>query len=183
MLIGLGNFPGKRLVKLILYTGMGLPPVVVGLVVFLLLSNDGAFSFLDWLFTANGMILAQTILAFPLAAGLTASAVGAVSKDLILQIRSMGATPWQERWAIIKQAQKGVMAAILAALGRIIAEVGAVMLVGGNIAGRTRVLSTSIVLETRQGAFDLALALGLVLLGIALLSNAAALRFEGRWSS
>lgn len=179
--LGLENFRGKRIMELIIYTGMGLPPVVVGLVVFLLLSNGGPLGWLQWLFTLKGMVLAQSILAFPLAAGLTASSVKSVPQDLILQVRSLGATRWQERWTVLRQARMGVIAAILAALGRIISEVGAVMLVGGNIAGNTRVLSTAIILETRQGAFGLALALGLVLLGVALLSNAFVLRFGSRW--
>lgn len=183
VMIGIGNFPGKRLLQILIYTGMGFPPVVIGLVVFLLLSNNGPLGFLEWLFTYNGMIVAQTILAFPLAAGLTAAAIGDVSPKLILQIRSMGANIWQERWTVFLQARRGVIVAVLAALGRIISEVGAAMLVGGNIAGKTRVLSTAIVLETRQGDFNLALALGLVLLGIALLSNALMLRFGGRWHS
>ncbi len=183
VLIGIGNFPGKRLLQILIYTGMGFPPVVIGLVVFLLLSNNGPLGFLEWLFTYNGMIVAQTILALPLAAGLTSAAIGDVSPKLILQIRSMGANIWQERWTVFLQARRGVVVAVLAALGRIISEVGAAMLVGGNIAGKTRVLSTAIVLETRQGDFSLALALGLVLLGIALLSNALMLRFGGRGQS
>lgn len=178
LVLGLAEFRGKRLLGLLVSTGMGLPPVVVGLVVFLLLSRSGPLGRLDWLFTLRAMIFAQTILALPLAAGLTASAVRAVSPGLILQIRSLGATPWQERITVLLQARRGVLAAVLAAFGRIIAEVGAVILVGGNIAGRTRVLSTAILLETRQGNFALALALGLILLGLALAANALFLRLE-----
>ena len=181
IVIGMKGFPGKRLFQVLIYTGMGFPPVVVGLVTFLLLSHNGLLGFLEWLFTPIGMILAQTVLAFPLATGLTATAIGDVSPKLVLQVRSMGANIWQERWTVFFQARRGVMAAVLAALGRIISEVGAAMLVGGNIAGKTRVLSTAIILETRQGAFDLALALGMVLLGIALLANALMLRLGGRW--
>lgn len=181
IVIGMRGFPGKRLLQVLIYTGMGFPPVVVGLVTFLLLSHNGLLGFLEWLFTPIGMILAQTVLAFPLATGLTATAIGDVSPKLVLQVRSMGANIWQERWTVFFQARRGVMAAVLAALGRIISEVGAAMLVGGNIAGKTRVLSTAIILETRQGAFDLALALGMVLLGIALLANALMLRLGGRW--
>jgi len=181
IVIGMKGFSGKRLLQVLIYTGMGFPPVVVGLVTFLLLSHNGLLGFLDWLFAPTGMILAQTVLAFPLATGLTATAIGDVSPKLVLQVRSMGANIWQERWTVFFQARRGVMAAVLAALGRIISEVGAAMLVGGNIAGKTRVLSTAIILETRQGAFDLALALGMVLLGIALLANALMLRVGGRW--
>ena len=125
------------------------------------------------------MIAAQSVLAFPIATGLTTAAVRSVSPELVLQVRSLGATPAQERWTVLLQARRGVLAAVLAAFGRIVAEVGAVLLVGGNIAGKTRVLSTAIVLETRQGNFGFALALGLVLLGLALLGNALFLRLEG----
>ena len=176
--LGLKEFRGRRFLHLLISAGMGLPPVVVGLVVFLLLSRSGPLGVLDWLFTPGAMISAQSILAFPLAAGLTATAVREVSPGLVLQVRSLGATPWQEGWTVLRQARRGVLAAVLAALGRIISEVGSVILVGGNIAGRTRVLSTAIVLETRQGNFELALALGMILLGLALLGNAILLRLE-----
>lgn len=181
VVVGLGAFRGKRVVQVLLYTGMGFPPVVIGLVTFLLLSNNGLLGFLGWLFTPQGMTLAQTILAVPLTAGLTMTAIGDVSPKLIIQIRSLGANQWQERWTVFTQARRGVVAAALAALGRIISEVGAAMLVGGNIDGKTRVLSTAIVLETRQGSFDLALALGLILLGIALLANILMIQLGGRW--
>jgi len=177
-LLGLAEFRGRRVLQLIISTGMGLPPVFVGLLVYLLLSREGPLGALDWLFTVPAMIIAQTILAFPIAAGLTAAAVRSVPPELVLQVRSLGADPWQERWTILLQARRGVLAAVLAAFGRIIAEVGAVMLVGGNIAGKTRVLSTAIVLETRQGNFEFAIMLGLVLLGLALVGNALFLRLE-----
>ena len=177
--LGLTEFRGRRLVQILISTGMGLPPVFVGLVVYMLLSRQGALGGLDWLFTPAAMILAQSILAFPIVAGLTSAAVRSVSREFTLQMQSLGAGPWQERRLVIRQARRGVLAAVLAAFGRIIAEVGAVMLVGGNIDGRTRVLSTAIVLETRQGNFEFALALGIVLLGLALLGNALFLRLEG----
>ncbi len=177
-LLGLAKFPGRRWLLVLVSTGMGLPPVVAGLIVYLLLSRNGPLGGLDWLFTPNAMIAAQTVLAFPLAAGLTSSAVQEVPAGLRLQIQSLGATRWQERWLVLREARRGVLAAVLAAFGRIIAEVGAVLLVGGNVAGKTRVLSTAIVLETRQGNFALALALGFVLLGLALLGNAILLRLE-----
>lgn len=178
--LGLAEFPGRRAVQLIVSTGMGLPPVVVGLVVYILLSRQGPLGVLDWLFTPAAMILAQSILAFPIATGLTAAAVRSVPPGLVLQVRSLGADLRQERWTVLRQARRGVLAAVLAAFGRIIAEVGAVMLVGGNIDGKTRVLSTAIVLETRRGSFEFALALGFVLLGLALLGNALLWRLEGR---
>ena len=178
--VGLTRFPGKRLVTLVLYTGMGLPPVVVGLFVYLMLSRSGPFGTLGWLFTPTAMVAAQIILAFPLVAGLTQTAVEAVDRDLRLQIRALGATRWQSGWAILREARIGVTAAIVAAFGGIISEVGAVMLVGGNIDGQTRVLTTAIVLSTRQGDFALAMALGIVLLLLTLGANAVLLQIQGR---
>lgn len=179
-LVGLTRFPGRRLVTLVLYTGMGLPPVVVGLVVYMLLSRSGPFGSLDWLFTPSAMVTAQAIIAFPLVAALTMSAVDGVDPDLRLQVRALGATRWQTGWTVLREARIGVTAAIVAAFGGIISEVGAVMLVGGNIEGHTRVLTTAIVLSTRQGDFALAMALGIVLLLLALGANAALLQLQGR---
>jgi len=178
--VGLTRFPGKRLVTLVLYTGMGLPPVVVGLFVYLLLSRNGPLGTLDWLFTPSAMVVAQTIIAFPLVAALTMSAVAGVDPDLRLQVRALGATRWQTGWTILREARIGLTAAIVAAFGGIISEVGAVMLVGGNIEGQTRVLTTAIVLSTRQGDFALAMALGIVLLALALGANAVLLQLQGR---
>jgi tungstate transport system permease protein len=178
--VGLTRFPAKRLVTLVLYTGMGLPPVVVGLFVYLLLSRGGPLGTLDWLFTPSAMVVAQTIIAFPLVAALTMSAVEGVDPDLRLQVRALGATRWQTGWTVLREARIGLTAAIVAAFGGIISEVGAVMLVGGNIEGQTRVLTTAIVLSTRQGDFALAMALGVVLLGLALGANAVLLQLQGR---
>ena len=150
----------------IIYTGMGLPPVVVGLLMFLLLSNQGVLGNLRWLFTPTGMVLAQAVIALPLVIGLTLTAVSSVNPLIRLQVRALGATRRQLAWTVLTEARTGVLAAILAAFGRIIAEVGAVMLVGGNIEHKTRVLTTAIVLETRKGNFALALALGGSLLTI-----------------
>lgn len=173
---------GQRLIVLLIYTGMGLPPVVVGLFVYLLLSRSGPLGGLNWLFTPAAMVTAQIIIALPLVIGLTMTAVEGVDPALRLQVRALGATPAQVMGAILREARTGVMAAIVAAFGGIISEVGAVMLVGGNIAGKTRVLTTAIVLDTRQGDFELALALGGVLLGLAFISNYLLLRL-GRLAS
>ena len=126
------------------------------------------------------MILAQTIIAFPLVAGFTMAAVTGVDPALRLQVRALGATRWQTAWAMLDEARVGVIAAVVAGFGGIISEVGAVMLVGGNIAGRTRVLTTAIVLETNKGNFELAMALGLILLSIAFLTNFVILRLQGQ---
>ena len=179
-LLGLVRVPGRGAITVGLYTGMGLPPVVVGLFVYLMLSRSGPFGPLGWLFTPKAMIVAQTIIALPLVTGLTLTAVQAVDPTLRVQVRSLGATALQEAWAVIIEARIGVVAAIVAAFGGIISEVGAVMLVGGNIAGKTRVLTTSIVLNTRQGEFTLAIALGVVLLSLAFVANIALLKLQGR---
>src|SRR3989337_2668398 len=152
--------PGQRWIVLLIYTGMGLPPVVVGLFVYLLLSRSGPLGWLDWLFTPAAMIAAQTVIAWPLVVGLTMTAVEGVDPALRLQLRALGANPTQVMGTLLGEAWPGVLAAIIAAFGSIISEVGAVMLVGGNIEGRTRVLTTAIVLETRKGNFELSLALG-----------------------
>lgn len=155
----------------IIYTGMGLPPVVVGLFVYLMLSNQGPFGPLGWLFTPRAMIVAQTIIALPLIVGLTLTSLRSIDPSVKLQVRSLGATRAQTAWTLIREARLGVLAAIIAAFGGIISEVGAVMLVGGNIEGQTRVLTTAIVLETRRGNFALALALGIILLALAFATN------------
>jgi tungstate transport system permease protein len=178
--LALRRVPGFRLIQLIIYTGMGLPPVVVGLFVYLLLSRSGPAGWLGWLFTPRAMIVAQVIIALPLVVGLTLSAVQGVDPALRLQVRSLGASPAQVMWAVLVEAGGGVLAAIVAAFGSIISEVGAVMLVGGNIEGSTRVLTTAIVLETRKGNFELALALGGVLLALAFAANYLLLRLPLR---
>jgi tungstate transport system permease protein len=178
-LLGLRSFPGQRLITALVYTGMGLPPVVVGLLVYLLLSRAGPLGFLAWLFTPPAMVLAQTIISLPLIAGFTMAAVQAVDPMLRLQIQSLGATPTQATRTILWEARTGVIVAVVAGFGSIISEVGAVMLVGGNIEGETRVLTTAIVLQTRMGAFDLALALSFVLLGITFVLNGLVLLLQG----
>ncbi|MCC7354945.1 MAG: ABC transporter permease [Anaerolineae bacterium] len=178
--LGLARLRGHGLITAILYTGMGLPPVVVGLFVYLMLSRSGPLGVLGWLFTPSAMVAAQTIISFPLVTGLTMTAVRSVDPALRVQVRSLGATRVQEAWAVLAEARIGVVAAIVAAFGGIISEVGAVMLVGGNIAGRTRVLTTAIVLETRQGEFAFAIALGVILLALAFTANLALLRLQGK---
>lgn len=177
--LGLARFRGRGIVSAAVHTGMALPPVVVGLFLYLLLSRSGPLAVLGWLYTPWAMILAQTILALPFVVGITCSAVGAVPAELALQIRSLGASPRQCRWTILREARHGVLLAVATALGRSISEVGAVLIVGGNIQGQTRVLTTAIVLETSKGQFALAMALGGVLLVLALLVNLLMLRLHG----
>ncbi|MGB5187495.1 MAG: ABC transporter permease [Acidimicrobiia bacterium] len=179
--IGLARrLPGRAFLVPLIYTGMGLPPVVVGLFAYLLLSNQGPIGGLGWLFTPAGMIMAQTIIAFPLVLGLTMAAVQSVDPDLPIQMRALGATRRQVALTTLVESRIGVTAAVVAAYGSIISEVGAVMLVGGNIEGETRVLTTAIVLETRKGNFALALALGIILLGLAFLTNLVFHRLQVR---
>lgn len=178
--LALIRFPGRRLVVALVYTGMGLPPVVVGLVVYLLLSRSGPLGGLGWLFTPPAMTLAQTTIALPLVIGLTMTGLEAVDPQLRLQIRSLGASRRQEVGALLHEARGGVVAAVVAGFGGIISEVGAAMLVGGNIEGQTRVLSTAIVLETRMGEFEFALVLGGLLLSLAFAVNVVLLRLEQR---
>jgi tungstate transport system permease protein len=183
--LGLVRFRGRRLVQAVIYTGMGLPPVVVGLAVYLLLSRTGILGSLNWswipdLFTIPAMIFAQVIIAAPLVAGYTMSAVAEVSPDLRLQIQSLGATRLQVTAAVLREARLGVIVALVGGLGSIISEVGAVMMVGGNIQGSTRVLTTAIMLETRQGNYAMAIGLGMVLLLLAFAINFGVTQLQGK---
>lgn len=176
--LGLNPFWGKRLWLTIIHTGMSLPPVVAGLAIYLLLSRSGPLSGLGWLFTPQAMIVAQTILAFPFALGIVVNGVQSISPELIAQIRSLGATPAQVRWTILKETKRSLFVAVAAAFGRSISEVGAVLIVGGNIQNHTRVLTTAIVLETNKGNFELALALGATLLSLSFTVNFLILRLH-----
>ncbi|MBE0476362.1 MAG: ABC transporter permease [Coriobacteriia bacterium] len=170
-LLGGTRFVGRRLLMVLTNTGMGLPPVVVGLFVLMMLSRSGPFGFLQMLYSQEAMVIAQVVIATPLIVGVTAAAVAAVPRELRLQARSLGAGRVAEALLTIREARLGVIAAIAAGFGGIISEVGAVQIVGGNIEGQTRVMTTAIVLEARRGNFGLALALGLMLIGLALLVN------------
>jgi tungstate transport system permease protein len=185
VVMGLKRFIGRRWVVVLLYTGMGFPPVVIGLFVYLLLSRAGPLgqlnlAFIPELFTPGAMILAQTIIAFPLVAGFTMAAVMGVDPQLRQQVISLGATQRQAAVTVLWEARIGVIVAIVAGFGSIISEVGAVMLVGGNIDGQTRVLTTAIVLYTRQGEFAMAMALGVTLIAVAFGANVLLLRLQGR---
>ena len=178
--LALRHFPGKRLFTVFIYTGMGMPPVVAGLIVYLMLSRSGPLGGLGWLFTLKAMVVAQVIIATPLIVGVTMGAVLAVDPLLGPQLRTLGATRRQAELAILAEARVGVIVGLVAGFGSVISEVGAVMLVGGNIDGRTRVMTTAIVLETRKGNFDLALALGIILLGLSFIANFVMALGQGR---
>ena len=178
--VALHLFPGRRLLINILNTFMGLPPVVVGLVVYLLLSRSGPMGFLGLLFSPTAMIIAQTILATPILAALTVSALLAVKPLVRDTALALGATHRQAAWTVVREARYGLLAAVIAGFGRVSAEVGAVMMVGGNIAGYTRVMTTAIVLDTAKGEFALAIALGMVLIFVAFLVNLGLNLLQGR---
>jgi tungstate transport system permease protein len=180
IILGLKDFRGKRLLVAIVYTGMGLPPVVVGLTIYILLSRQGPLGELGWLFTPRAMVITQTILSLPLIIGFTMTAIAAVPPALSMQLRSLGATQRQIVLTLLYEARSGVLAALIAGFGAIISEVGSVMIVGGNIEHKTRVLTTSIVLETRRGNFAMAIALGVILLAITFSANWLLLHLQGR---
>jgi tungstate transport system permease protein len=170
--LGLKRFPGRDLAISITNTLMGLPPVVVGLIVYLLLSRRGPLGFLGLLYSPTAMIIAQTILALPIVTALCHSAIRNVDPVIRQAARTLGASPRQETLAVIYEARYGILSAIIAAFGRVMAEVGSILIVGGNIAGYTRVMTTTIALETDKGNFELALALGIILLAISFAINA-----------
>jgi tungstate transport system permease protein len=169
--LAFNNFHFKGIAVTILHTLMGLPPVVVGLFLYLLLSRSGPLGFLGLLYTRSAMIAAQTVLAIPIVASLSYSAIISVDPVIAQATRTLGATSNQVSLAVVREARFGIISAVLAAFGRVMAEVGAIIIVGGNIAGFTRVMTTTIALETDKGNFELALALGIILLGISLVIN------------
>jgi tungstate transport system permease protein len=160
-------FPGRRLLLAAVYTGMGLPPVVVGLVVSVLLWRSGPLGALGLLYTPTAMIVAQTLIALPVAAGLSTAAVQQLDPDFRTQMRGLGAGRLRSLVAVAVEARLPLLAAAMAAFGSVISEVGAAMMVGGNIQGQTRVLTTAAVLETSKGNFGRAIAFGLILLVLA----------------
>ena len=172
--IAVGRFPGRRAIVVVLNALMGLPPVVVGLVVYLLLSRAGPLGELGLLFTPPAMVIAQTILILPIIAALCRQAVEDAWREYEEQLRSLGAHGAGAALTVLWDIRFSLLTAVLAGLGRASAEVGAVMIVGGNIDGVTRVMTTTIALETSKGDLPLALALGVVLIGIVLLLNAGA---------
>ncbi len=172
-LIAIKKFPAKKIVISLVNTGMGLPPVVVGLMAMLLLSRNGPLSFLGWLYTPAGMVLAQVIIATPVVTGLSLSAMQSLDRRFYLQMLTLGAGQWQALWVCLKELKLSILAAVIAGFGSIISEVGAVMIVGGNIRHQTRVLTTATVMETQMGNFDNAIALGLILVGLTFLINLA----------
>jgi tungstate transport system permease protein len=173
MLLAFGRFRGRRLTLAAVNTGMGMPPVVVGLVVTVLLWRSGPLGALDLLYTPSAMVIAQAVIALPLVAGISAAALQQIDPDFRVQMRALGASRTRALWTTAVEARLPLLAAAMAGFGAVISEVGAAMMVGGNIAGQTRVLTTAAVLETSRGAFAAAIALGIILLVIAFAVNIA----------
>jgi tungstate transport system permease protein len=169
--VALTRFPGRRIVVSLINTGMALPPVVVGLFVTISLWRNGPLGFLGILYTPLAMIIAQAVIATPIVTGITLAAVQQLPTKLRLQILALGATRFQMLWILIKEAKLSLLAAVMAGFGGVISEVGASIMVGGNIKGYSRVLTTATVMETGRGNFDVAIALSIILLLLAYLIN------------
>jgi tungstate transport system permease protein len=180
LLLALNTFPGKRLIISLINTGMGLPPVVVGLFVTIMLWRSGPFGFLEILYTPTAIIIAQAVIATPIIAGISLAALQQLPPDLRLQILTLGATRAQMVWMLLKEARLPLLAAVMAGFGGVISEVGASIMVGGNIKGSTRVLTTATVMETSKGNFDMAIALSLLLLLLTFAVNAALTHIQQR---
>ena len=170
-LLALIRFPGRRLAIALVNTGMGLPPVVVGLFISILLWRSGPLGALELLYTPSAIVLAQFVIAAPLVIGLTLAAVQQIPERFRLQMQALGASRGQLLWVLVREARLGLLAALMAGFGAVISEVGASLMVGGNIRGQTRVLTTATVLETGKGNFDVAIALSVILLGLTFLVN------------
>lgn len=170
-LLGIRRGVARRAILVLANAGMGLPPVVVGLVVAMTLSRRGPLGGLELLYSRPAMVIAQVIIAIPVVAAVTAAAVATVPRDLRLQARSLGASRLQEAFLVVREARMGLVAAVAGGFGAIISEVGAVLMVGGNLEGETRVMTTAIVQYTRMGRYGSALALGIVLMAIVVIVN------------
>jgi tungstate transport system permease protein len=170
-LIALARFPGRGLAISLVNTGMGLPPVVVGLFVSILLWRSGPLGGLELLYTPTAIVLAQLVIAAPIVTGLTLAAVQQISPTFRLQMVALGASRGQLLWLLLREARLPMLAAVMAGFGAVISEIGASLMVGGNIRGQTRVLTTATVMETARGNFDVAIALSLILLGLTFLVN------------
>jgi tungstate transport system permease protein len=179
-LLALGRFPGRSLSLSVVNTGMGLPPVVVGLFVAIMLWRSGPLGSFDLIYTPAAIVIAQLIIALPIVAGLTAAALQQLDPDLHLQLYGLGASRTQMILTLWQEARLPLLAALMAAFGSVISEVGASMMVGGNIRFQTRVLTTAIVLETSKGAFDTAIALSALLLTITFLVSWALTSIQQR---
>lgn len=171
MALSFSRFPGRRLLVAAINTGMGLPPVLAGLVVYLLFARSGPLGALQLIYTPTAIIIAQILIAYPVVTGLTMAALQSIEPGLRLQAMGLGASPLQLWSLLLRESRFSHLAAVMASFGAVVSEVGAVMIVGGDIRGETRVMTTAIVLETRMGNFERAIALGIILLAISFLVN------------
>ena len=178
--VALSRFPGRQLVVSLINTGMGLPPVVVGLFVTIFLWRNGPLGWLDILYTPTAIILAQTVIAAPIVTGITLAAIQNLPANLRLQILALGATRFQMLWLLVKEARLPLLAAVMAGFGGVISEVGASIMVGGNIKGYSRVLTTATVMETGRGNFEIAIALSVILMLLSFFVNALLTRIQQR---
>jgi tungstate transport system permease protein len=169
--LAMTRFPGRAITVALVNTGMGLPPVVVGLFVSIFLWRSGPLGFLDLIYSPAAIVIAQVVIAFPIVAGLTLTSFQTLNPNLGLQLAGIGASKPQTLWLLCKEARLPLLAAVMAGFGGVISEVGASMMVGGNIRGQTRVLTTATVLEAGRGNFDLAIALGIILLALSFTIN------------
>jgi len=182
IVMGFADFPGKQVVKAIINTGMGFPSVVVGLIVLFVVSNQGPLGALELIFTKEAMIMSQFVLATPPITAISLAAVSGVGDNVRDAARALGGTRLDVALVVIKEARYGIATAVLAGFGRAISEVGSVLIVGGNITSasgisKTRTLTTAIQLEARQGQYNTALVLGVVLVALVLAVNAVVVRF------
>jgi tungstate transport system permease protein len=182
-LLALTRFPGRGLVVSAVNTGMGLPPVVVGLFVSLLLWRSGLLGAWEILYTPTAIVIAQAVIASPIVTGITLAAVQNVPERFRLQLVALGASRLQMVWVVLREARLPMLAAVMAGFGGIISEIGASMMVGGNIKGETRTLTTAMVLETGKGNFDVAIALAILLLVLIFLVNWALTTIQQRGAS
>ncbi len=178
--VGTTRFSGRRAALTVLNTMLAFPTVVVGVVIWGLLTRNGPFGGLGLLYTWWAIVAAEVVLAVPIAAALTAAAVQSIDPRVRRTALTLGAGPWRAHWAVAGEARFALLAAVVVAFGRVLAEVGAAMIVGGNVRHHTRTLTTAVALASSQGDFALAIALGLVLLGLALTVNVLLQLFQGR---
>ena len=180
LVLALNRFRGRRVLIALVNTGMGFPPVVVGLLVTVLLWRNGPLGFLALLYTPTAIVIAQSVIATPIIAGISLAALQQLPRDLRLQILALGASRPQMLWLLVREARLPLLAAVMAGFGGVISEVGAAIMVGGNIKGYTRVLTTATVMETSKGNFDIAIALSVILLLLAFAVNAVLTHVQQR---
>ncbi|MBB5173282.1 ABC transporter permease [Texcoconibacillus texcoconensis] len=180
MLLALKHFIGRRFLIVLAQAGMGLPPVVAGLWVTIFLWRSGPLGSIQWLFTPTAIVIAQVVVSLPIIISLTYAALQRLDPQLKKQLKALGPTRLQYGWFLLREARFGIVAAVMAGLGRVLAEVGAAQMVGGNLLGDTRILTTAMVMEVSRGNFDVAFALSFILMTIAFLITFLLTYFQQR---